>query len=188
MSPNSFNVQSSVIANICLLLSNQAKRHIAPGCQLVDVTMNSPSPNDFLLRCFSPPQTKYFNSPKFSLLIILLSSSPQCTKYFPSPNFFSFSSPVLAKYFPSPNIFLLFLFLCYELSFSTPSHNMDIGGGVVIIVGKGQTDRDCPRGTATKTFFRHHARRRHSSSICWPFSQPHGPKFTQTLSSLFFFC
>ena len=45
MSPNSFNVQSSVIADICLLLSNQAKRHIAPGCQLVDVTMNSPSPN-----------------------------------------------------------------------------------------------------------------------------------------------
>ena len=45
MSPNSFNVPSSVIANICLLLSNQAKRDIAPGCQLVDVTMNSPSPN-----------------------------------------------------------------------------------------------------------------------------------------------
>ena len=89
MSPNSFNVPSSVIASICLLLSNQAKRHIAPGCQLVDVTMNSPSPNGFLflLRSCSPPQTKYFNSPKFSLLIILLSSSPRCTKYFASPNF-----------------------------------------------------------------------------------------------------
>ena len=82
-------------------------------------------------------------------------SNIQCFPPFPSPfffsyanqifsfsKFFSFSSPVLAKYFPSPNIFLLFLFLCYELSFSTPSHNMDIGGGVVIIVGKGQTDRD----------------------------------------------
>ena len=126
MSPNSFNVQSSVIAQICLLLSNQAKRHIAPGCQLVDVTMNSPSPNGFC-SCF-PPQTKYFNSPKFSLLIILLSSSPQCTKYFPSPNFsppfpslvFS-SSSMGTKYFlfqiissPSFSVLLL-LFYCQHL-------------------------------------------------------------------------
>ena len=72
---NGFNNEPKLIQYS--IFGNQAKRHISPGCQLVDVTMNSPSPNDFLLRCFSPPQTKYFNSPKFSLLIIFLSSSPQ---------------------------------------------------------------------------------------------------------------
>ena len=96
--------------------------------------MNSPSPNGFLflLRSGSPPQTKYFNSPKFSLLIILLSSSPQCTKYFPSPNFsppfpslvFS-SSSMGTKYFlfqiiSSPSFSVLFLlFYCQHL------HNKD---------------------------------------------------------------
>ena len=101
-----------------------------PGCQLVDVTMNSPSPNGFLflLRSCSLPQNKYFNSPKFSLLLILLSSSPQCTKYFPSPNFcppfpslvFS-SSSMGTKYFlfqiissPSFSVLLL-LFYCQHL-------------------------------------------------------------------------
>ena len=72
---NGFNNEPKLIQYS--IFGNQAKRHISPGCQLVDVTMNSPSPNDFLLRCFSPPQTKYFNSPKFSLPINLLYYSPQ---------------------------------------------------------------------------------------------------------------
>ena len=68
------------IANLCLLLSNIRKgilHYIHPVGRSVDVTINFPSPNNFLpflLHSSSPPRTKCFPS----------------SKYFPSINIFLF--------------------------------------------------------------------------------------------------
>ena len=99
-----------LIANLCLLLSNIQKgrlHYIHRVGRSVDVTINFPSPNNFLpflLHSSSPPRTKCFPSSKYfpSINIFLLqifcfffclrSFSPPRTKYFPpfhSPLFFS---------------------------------------------------------------------------------------------------
>ena len=128
------------IANICLLFSNVRKsilHYIHPVGRSVDVTINFPLPNNFLLfllHSSSPPRTKYFPSlntflSKYFPPFPLRSFSPPKTKCFPPfPSSFFFSSVdqifSLSKYLflflavlpllRWPNIFFLF-FICSSL-------------------------------------------------------------------------
>ena len=75
MSPNSFNVQSSVIANICLLLSNQAKGTLLPAVSW------STSPWILQMVSFSSRLSVGRRHHEFSF-----------SKWFPFPSPFRFSS------------------------------------------------------------------------------------------------